>query len=117
MMEEPQRVPPRMAPIVQEIVHRLVIGDYAGLEKDGPAQTITGEYLENAVKESGVVLADIPTGAFSSESVAAFPRGQGRWYIDVPLWLKSGDTQLTLQIFLQETAQGIKAEIEELHVM
>ena len=131
--------PPKIIPALQEVIHQLVIGDYAGLEADGhlslsvlkaaDVQAIVTEYQDGAVAsaiEAGELLPtssedckliDMPTSAFFKDAHAY--GGPEERSVDVDLWWSDErlSRDLTLQATVRSTSAGVDVQLRDLHVL
>ena len=98
-----QQVPDHLIPIVKDVVHQLVTGNYGGLVADGRA----GEWSSDALAETiaaleqheGATLVDLPAAAFADPSRGAVPLGNGeRWGVDIRLWTANGPSDYTIML-------------------
>lgn len=111
-------IPIELAPALRNIVRQMVDGNYVALAAGGQLKRGTSEQLRGVVLEYGRTLIDLPDNAFQIGD--AFPiRGEeATWKIDLPLWTKEeGLSDLTLQLTVRLTENGIEAEIDDLHVL
>jgi len=125
--------PPKIIPALQEVIHHLVVGDYAGLEDHGRLQRygLAGEDVEEAIVDyrtraweyseprSGTaldwVLVDMPEHAFRSAYVVHST--PGAWTADIQLWWNCIQGDLTLRTEIEVKDDGISVQILGLEVM
>lgn len=146
-IEDLRGFPPKLIPPLQAIIHQLVIGDYAGLERDGrlrrygltapDLEAIITEYhdrvWENRAWPNGTtpspddiaskrdcVLVDMPASAFKHDA-QAYPiyDEPNSWAADIDLWWANQcmGNQLTLRVEIESTPEGIDIQIMNLEVM
>jgi len=131
--------PPKIIPALQEVIHQLVIGDYAGLKADGhldlsgltamDVEEALTDYRDRAVTfgiEAGRLppmspedckLIDMPTNAFFKDAHAY--GGPDEWSVDVDLWWSDErlSRHLTLQATARSTPTGVDVQLRDLHVL
>lgn len=120
MEEGEEAVPLQLRPVLRELVHELVVGNFAGLEADGRAGRVRAEDLRLVIARYGRVLGELPEHAFDPRFAGAIPLGgdEAAWAVDVALWtVEEGRSDLTLQTTVWATSRGILARIEDLQVM
>jgi len=121
--------PPKLIPALQDVVHQLVIGNYAGLVADGRAGEFSAARLETVITEyRDRVIAHLPLAPGQEYALVDLSRDDfkqahvfsaidGEWEVDVRLrWSQEADG-LSLRAFMYETPDGIRVEIEGLEVM
>nr|WP_156875798.1 hypothetical protein [Ornithinimicrobium pekingense] len=82
-------VPPRWRPALRAVVHRLVIGDYDGLERDGvifdvdvPGQDMVKHWIEQQPES----LVDLPEAAWDWSNHTPAWHGPGVYTVNVSMW-------------------------------
>jgi hypothetical protein len=123
-----ERQPPLGNPIPDEwrstferLVHRLAIGDYAGLARDGvvsatrgPDDTSIGTWIE---RYPGTLI-NLPEEAWAFSDHYAIETEPRIWYVRLDLWTaEEGRSDLSLEARVWEVGLGIKVLIDEVHVM
>ena len=113
-------VPERWRPVLDEVVHRLAIGDYAGLVADGlvsftddPADTSIGRWIE----EYPAKLVDLPAEAWDYSEHGASVDAQGSWWVIVDLWTGEGRSDLSMEATVWDDGTSVVAKIDNVHVM
>ncbi len=111
-------VPEQFRPAIKEIVHELVMGNYNGLEADGRAGDLNAQQLKTALTEYyPCTLIELPDEAWEVAEAYYVERTR-EWAIDVDLWtVEEGHSDLTLQLMVRDTNEGILVAIEDLHVL
>lgn len=112
--------PERWRPIVTEVVHRLVLGDYAGLYRDGfispnsdPAEGGVGYWIE----DYPATLVDLPPEAWLHCGWILMADGT-HWAILVDLWTaEEGRSDLTMEAKLWDDGSTVSVVIDDVHVM
>lgn len=98
-----QLVPSQLIPLVKDVVHQLVIGNYADLLADGRADDWTEESLRDIItRVTGPDghLVDLPDEAFERE--IALPLNGGGWGIDIRLWTTNGPSPFRLLLDIDD---------------
>jgi hypothetical protein len=117
-MDERGELPESLIPPIREVVRELAAGNYEGLEADGRAGRLTAGALREAVGQYGRTLVELPDEGL--QYVWVYPQ-QGRenvWRVDVDLWTaEEGRSDLTLSLLVERTGEGVRVEIENLHVL
>lgn len=109
-------LPASMKPVLRDLVHELVVGNYAGLEADGRAGDRSAEVLRQAIADYGRTLIELPDEAFERKNASAYRLlGEpARWAVEIALWtLEEGRSEATVQA----KPDGTSAEVEDIHVM
>lgn len=90
-------VPPHLRPLIQPVVDRLVLGDEAGLKKDGIYPHEDGDLFE-FVRSYGATLIPQPQEFWENEYSMILDVNDG-WVIELPLWIAPHDqSELNLRI-------------------
>lgn len=113
-------LPANMKPVLRDLVHELVVGNYAGLEADGRAGDRSAEVLRQAIADYGRTLTELPDEAFERKNALAYrlPSERARWAVEIALWtLEEGRSDLMLEATVQVASDGTSVEIEDIHVM
>lgn len=114
-------VPERWRPVLGSIVHRLVIGDYAGLAADGlvsytsdPTDTSIGRWIEDYPAR----LVDLPEEAWAYSEHAAWVNAPGSWWVIVDLWTaEEGRSDLSMEATVWDDGSSVVAKVDNVHVM
>ena len=125
---EPRRLPPpyehpvpeRWRPLLAEIVHRLVIKDYAGLSRDGfvaytsdPSDESIGRWIEDYPWN----LVDLPDRAWDFSDHSSV-EDEDTWYVRLDLWTaEEGLSDLSLEATVRDDGSQISVMIGNVHVM
>lgn len=118
-MGEVDAVPQRFRPAVEEVVRRLAAGDYEGVAADHcpdfwrPGFDL-GMWARQYEHEGFVPL---PPEAWRVGMAREIGRNSGVWAVSVPIWAKTGQTDLTLELDVRETHDGFELQVNNLHVM
>jgi hypothetical protein len=120
MDEDP--LPADLIPPVRDLVHELVIGNYAGLEADGRAGRLGASDIQRVIAEYPATLVEPPGDAYASEANAGGllvdPHGQDPyWDVDVRLWTaEEGRSYLTVRLLARERDGQWRIEMHDLLV-
>ena len=112
-------VPERWRPLLAEIIHRLVIGDYAGLARDGsvsytddPSDDSIGMWIEDYPWR----MVDLPEEAWAFSD--HFQVGPNSWSVVVSLWTaEEGLSDLSLEAIVYEDGPNVTVKVDMVHVM
>ena len=112
-------IPQRWRPTLTAIVHRLVIGDYAGLARDGLVALATGptdDSIGTWIEDYPLRLVDLPPDAwaYSERGATVDP---GCWWIVVGLWDEEGPSDLSMEGTVWDDGTNITVKINTVHVM
>ena len=104
-------------PTLRQIAQAFAEEDYGlsrGIATVGPVSESTAERIRAYVAHYGETLTELPEDTWNS-SVAQWMRTH--WELLVDLWtIESGRSDLVLSVFVFETADGFRFEIDSLHV-
>jgi len=118
--DTPKRVPEFLAPLVKELVHKLVVGEYEDLIQSGVADGWTPRHLASYIEDmegiDGAPLADLPDAFFEMHD-RALSLGDGRWSVWVILWTTKGPSAYSLIIDFEPSPNGYTALFENLEIM
>jgi hypothetical protein len=114
-------VPARWRPLFEEIVHRLVIKDYAGLSRDGfvaytndPSDETIGAWIEDYPWK----LIDLPEQAWGYSEHFALDDERHTWYVRLDLWTaEEGLSDLSLEAEVHDDGSNVSVKIGSIHVM
>lgn len=114
-------VPERWRPALGEIVHRLALGDYAGLVADGlvshtdnPIDTSIGRWIEDYPAR----LVDLPAEAWAYSEHGPWVNVPGSWWVIVDLWTaEEGRSDLSMEATVWDDGTSIVAKVDNVHVM
>lgn len=114
-------VPKRWRPVLESVIHRLVLRDYAGLAADGLLSytddvddTSIGQWIE----EYGETLVDLPAEAWRYSEHGPNPGRQGSWWVVVDLWTaERGYSDLSLEATVWDDGSDVTIEVHNVHVM
>lgn len=114
-------VPERWRPALGAIVHRLVIGDYAGLAAGGlvsytddPTDTSIGRWIEDYPAK----LVDLPAEGWAYSEHAPWVNVPGSWWVIVPLWTaEEGRSDLSMEATVWDDGSSVAAKVDNVHVM
>lgn len=103
---------------IRLLVEELVQGHFAQLERDGRSGRLSAHQLQEALREYGCTIITLPDEALNLADVHAVTGQQTRWAVDVPLWTaEEGRSDLTLSLTISESRDGVRLEIDDLHVL
>lgn len=119
MTEEEYAIPKKLIPALKDVVHELVVGNFAKLEADGRAGRLSAEDLRQVLEDYGRTFVDLPDEAFEVGGGAVPLANENEtWGVDLDLWTKEeGQSDLTLTMTVRDTDKGIVIEIDDLHVL
>ena len=113
-------IPERWRPLFAEIVHRLVIGDYAGLARDGfvagtddPSDESIGIWIE----QYRGTLADLPEEAWAFSDHVRVEHLPDTWRVLLDLWDEDGPSDLSLEAVVRDDGSTIEIKVENVHMM
>ncbi len=115
-------VPERWRPVLWEIVHRLVMGDYEGLQRDGivaniddPEQDLVRKWIE----EYHDPLVDLPENAWEWSTHGPAYDGPGDYWLVLSMWTAhQGLSLLSMEAdVLDRGGDDIRVEVFSVHVM
>jgi hypothetical protein len=102
---------------IRALVKALVEGHFDQLERDGRSGRLSSHELKEALKAYGRTMITLPDEAFSLVDVYPVKGRQATWAVDVPLWTaEEGRSDLTLSLTVSESCEGVRLEIDDLHV-
>jgi hypothetical protein len=114
-------VPKRWRTLLESIVHRLVIGDYAGLAADGLVSYTndpTDESIGRWIEDYPAKLVDLPAEAWAYSAHAPWAGAAQSWWVIVPLWTaEEGHSDLSMEATIWDDGFEIVAKIDNVHVM
>ena len=113
-------IPERWRPLLAQIVHRLVIGDYAGLSRDGflaytddPVHVSIGSEIEGYPAK----LVDLPEEAWAFSDHGKIEREANAWWVVLNLWDEGGPSDLSLEAEVRDDGSRIEIKVENVHMM
>ena len=114
------QIPGRWRPVFAEIVHRLVIGDYAGLARDGfvagtddPSDERIGFWIE---RYPGT-LVDLPNDVWTVADCIPIEQDPNMWWAVIPMWEEDGPSDLSLEAEVRDDGSTIEIKVENVHMM
>ncbi len=103
---------------IRLLVEELVQGHFAQLERDGRSGRLSADELQEALREYGRTIITLPDEALNLADVHSVAGQRTRWAVDVPLWTaEEGRSDLTLSLTISESRDGVRLEIDDLHVL
>jgi len=113
-------VPERWRPLLARIVHRLVIGDYEGLSRDGflaytddPSDETIGIWIERYPGR----LVDLPEEAWAFSNHARIEHEPNAWWVILDLWEEDGHSDLSLEATVRDDGSGIDVKVKDVHAL
>ncbi len=114
-------MPERWRPVLNSIIDRLVVRDYAGLSRDGflgfssdPSDTSIGHWIE----EYPATLVKLPGEAWQYSSHGPLASQPGFWWVTVDLWTaEEGRSDLTMEATVRDDGTTITIQVDNVHVM
>jgi hypothetical protein len=114
-------VPDRWRPVLASIVHRLVLGDYAGMAADGlisysndPTDASIGRWI----KEYPAHLVDLPADAWAYSEHGPDINVPGSWWVIVDLWTaEEGHSDLSMEATVWDDGVDVVVKVRNVHVM
>jgi len=111
-------IPKKLIPALRDVVHELVVGNFAKLEADGRAGRLSAKDLQQVLEEYGRTFIDVPDEAFEIGDAYPVENEKDTWAVDLDLWtLEEGRSDLTLTMTVRETDKGIMIEIDDCHML
>jgi len=102
---------------IRTLVEALVKGHFDQLERDGRSGRLSSHELKEALKAYGRTMITLPDEAFRLVDVYPVKGRQATWAVDIPLWTaEEGRSDLTLSLTVSESPDGVRLEIDDLHV-
>jgi hypothetical protein len=99
-------------------VETLVKGHFDQLERDGRSGRLSAHELKKALQGYGRTLITLPDEAFRLADVYPVKGQHGTWAVDVPLWTaEEGRSDLTLSLTIADSPDGVRLEIDDLHIL
>jgi hypothetical protein len=114
-------IPERFRPVLADVVARIAAKDYAGLKRDGIDPTPIDVDLALWVHEygdHGVTLIPLPDGAWEYAEALPIDGTPDAWAVLIDLWTEEeGRSDLSLEVTVTESPDGISVVIHSLHVL
>ena len=109
----------KLISVVQDIVSKLAVGDFEGVEFLTRKERMTAEEMKQAIEEYGRTLVDLPQeGLRALEFTRIRSATPSKWSVAVPLWTEEeGRSDLTLELTLTEEQTWTKIELDDIHVL
>ena len=80
-------IPKKLISSLRDLVHELVIGNFAKLETDGRIGRLNATDLEHVLKRYGRTFIELPDEAFQVDEAYPLKGSKGQsWAVDLPLW-------------------------------
>ena len=119
MTDEEYAIPKKLIPALKDVVHELVVGNFAKLEADGRAGRLSAEDLRQVLEDYGSTFIDLPDKAFEvGPGAIPLANEEEAWGVDLDLWTaEEGPSDLTLSMTVRDTEKGIVIEIDDLHAL
>jgi hypothetical protein len=103
---------------IRSLVEALVAGHFDQVERDGRSGRLSSHELKKALKAYGRMVITLPDEAFDFVNVYPIKGQKSTWAVDVPLWTaEEGRSDLTLSLTVSESQDGVRLEIDDLHVL
>jgi hypothetical protein len=103
---------------IRALVEVLVEGHFDQLERDGRSGRLSSHELKKALKAYGRTIVTLPDEACDFVDVYPIKGEKATWAVDVPLWTaEEGRSDLTLSLTISESQNGVRLEIDDLHVL
>lgn len=120
-LPERSPVPVRWRPLLHEVVHRLVMGDYDGLAAEGlvagsdlPESPSIGHWIE----EYPGTLNDVPAEGWLHSDHWPNDWAPGSWSVVLDLWtVEEGLSDLSLEATVWDDGDTVRVRIDNVHVM
>ena len=120
-MHDVEQVPERWRLAIVEVVHRLVVRDYAGLAQDGfvrDATTTVDDSVGDWIEDYPATLVELPSEAWLHASCGKIKTERGAWWLVVDLWTKEeGRSDLSLEGTVRDDGTNVRVEIANVHVI
>lgn len=111
-----QAAPAHLIPAIRNVVHQLVLGNYALLIAGGRAPEWTEAALQDLITkitQTEGALVDLPEEDLGD---IALPVDEGGWRIDLSLWTISGSSSYTLVLEFDDDAGSAPVHIEDISI-
>ena len=103
---------------IRSLVQALVKGHFDQLEREGRSGRLSSHELETSLKAYGRTIIPLPDEAFGFIEIYPVKGQNSTWAVDVPLWTaEEGRSDLTLSLTVCESQDGMRLEIDDLHVL
>ncbi len=113
-----QAVPAHLMPAIRDVVHQLVLGNYALLITDGRAPEWTEAVLRDVITEiiqTEGALVDLPEGDLGDIAIA-IAVDEGGWGIDVSLRTLNGPSSYTLMLEFDDDAGIAPVHVQDISI-
>lgn len=104
---------------VQRVVELLVAGEFLRAEELTGGVRLSAEAIKRAVNDYGGVLTRPPDTAFDRlDAIQVQGSAPPRWSIRFDLWTEEeGQSDLTLEMTVEEGPQGPKIALDDIHIL
>lgn len=105
--------------VVGNIVALLVDEDYDGVIGACSASRLSAKDLRSVIEQHGRNLVPPPENAYADlDTVRVEQTTEPTWSVRAPLWTaEEGQSDLTLELTMALSADGVRTEIEDMHVL
>lgn len=111
-------IPKELIPALRDVVHELVVGNFAKLEADGRAGRLTAKDLQQVLSDYGRTLIDLPDEELNVGDAFRLENEENAWGVDLDLWTaEEGRSDLTLRMTVRKADKGVLIEIDDLHML
>lgn len=112
-------MPERLGQVIQEVVRHLVDGRFRELEMLTGGVRLTAGEMADAIRGYGRTLVHPPDEALRLVEITKREGATERsWHVVAPLWTREeGRSDLSLELGLTEGPDGIKVEVDDIHVL
>lgn len=114
-------VPERWRPVLGAIVHRLAIGDYVGLAREGLiafAVDSSDARIGHWIDGYSARLVDLPPEAWAFSDYGETHGKPGYWWVIVDLWTaEEGRSDLSMEATVYDDGHEVRVEVNDVHMM
>lgn len=103
---------------IQDLVHELALGNYDGLVEADRVVSVTASEVREAVESYPDQIMDLPEEAAAMADVVEHDFVPDTTIVYIPIWTATeGRSDLTLQVWIEETDGKTSVRMYNLHVM
>jgi hypothetical protein len=112
------QLPDEAREAVRAIVHDIVLGRFAELERDGRAGRLTADEIRLAVLQFSRTLIDLPDEAWPVVDSYTCAVSDVQFAVDVPMWTnEDGQSDLSLSLTVELHGGTARVSIDNFHVL
>jgi hypothetical protein len=104
---------------VRQVIECLVAGKFVELETLTDQQRLSAKEMSDAISGYGRRLVTPPDNAYDLiDAIEVLNTQPKQWSVIMPLWThEEGRSDLSVEITLITTEQGVKVELDDIHVL